>query len=222
MLLVVEDDPSIAGHLVRGLKRIGYGVELMVSGDGVRERVLALKPDLVVLDLMLPGLNGFDVLELLREVSEVPVIVLTAKRELSDRLKSFELGATDFMTKPYFIEELVARIRVRLPAKNVEAPTICFGDVAIDPEARAVRVGGALCDMTRHELDILLYLTSRPGRAVQRSTLVNATLSALDDRNPRVIDVHISRIRQKIGTDAAAHIVTIRGLGYRFDEECAR
>ncbi len=217
-ILVVEDDPSIAAHLVRGLKDYGWHVELLCDGSGVVDHVRTHRPALLVLDLMQQHIDGFEVLEALRQVSQVPVIVLTAKRALTDRLQSFRLGACDFMTKPYFIEELDARIRARL---GDDEDTIEVGAMTIDREARRVWIQGAPCELTRHEFDILLYLAERPGRAVQRATLVDAALAADDDTGPRAVDVHVSRIRAKLG-DCAAHVATVRGLGYRFDREIAR
>ena len=216
-ILVVEDDSAIAAHLVRGLKRLGYAVELQCAGGGVRDAVLTSQPACVVLDLMMPEMDGFEVLQSLREVSNVPVIVLTAKRALDDRLQSFRLGATDFMTKPYFIEELDVRIRARVAVR--EELSVEFANVRIDPSARIVLVDQQRCEMTRNELEILLYLVERPGRVVQRSTLASATVSPGEDRSPRVVDVHMSRIRGKLGSNAAAHLATVRGLGYRFDLE---
>lgn len=219
-VLVVEDDPTIAAHLVRGLKQRGFRVTLRGDGAGLGPLVLADEPDCVVLDLMLPSVDGLTGLQSIRKVSAVPVIVLTAKDALDDRLRSFEAGATDYVAKPYFIEELAARIAVRVGRRR-EAPrqVLAFGPLTLDLDAHAVQVGGHDAGLTRHEFDLLAYLARRSGRAVSRRTLVDATLSSYgEDRSDRIVDVHISRIRGKLGV-AAAHLATVRGLGYRFDAE---
>jgi DNA-binding response OmpR family regulator len=212
-VLVVEDDPTIAGHLVRGLKGAGYGVELLNSGERVDETVRALSVDCVVLDLMLPGVHGFDVLEQLRSWSDVPVIVLTARTALGDRLKSFELGATDFLPKPYFLEELLARLRVRLGP--VAAETVDFADVSLDPNARVVTVNGHDAGLTPAEFKLLHYLVTRPDRAIQRETLLERALAG-EDSTARAVDIHMSRLRKKLGSAGPAHLVMVRGVGYRF------
>lgn len=219
-LLVVEDEPGIAAHLVRGLRARGYAVSLLVEGTGVAEAVRAEAPDGVVLDVMLPGLDGLSALRALRRFSEVPVVVLTAKDALDDRLQAFAAGATDFLSKPYFLEELVARLDLRIGRRRARPHTVVrFADAALDLDAHRLEVGGQPVGLTRHELDILAYLVRRPGRAVARGTLVTETFSGHEERSERIVDVHISRLRAKLGEAAAARVVTVRGLGYRFDPD---
>lgn len=217
-ILVVEDDPQIAGHLVRGLTQRGYAVDLRGDGAGLGQLLLEEEPDCVVLDLMLPHVDGLTALADIRRVSAVPVIVLTAKNALDDRLRSFAAGATDYMPKPYFIDELVARIEVRLRRKRESPPNrLSFGPLVLDLDARRVALDGADVDLTRHEFDVLAYLAQRAGRPITRRTLVEHTLSKHgDDRSERIVDVHVSRIRAKLGP-AARHVTTVRGLGYRFE-----
>lgn len=219
-LLVVEDEPNIAAQLVRGLRGRGYVVTLLVDGDAVAETVRAESPDCVVLDVMLPTVDGLTALRALRRVSEVPVVVLTAKDALDDRLQAFAAGATDFLSKPYFLEELVARIDLRVGRQRARPHTVVrFADARIDLDGRRVLVGEVEVGLTRHEFDILAFLVRRPGRAIARTTLVNETFSGHDDRSERIVDVHISRLRAKLGDAAAARVATVRGLGYRFDPD---
>lgn len=219
-ILVVEDDPQIAAHLVRGLNQRGYQVELRGDGAGVGQLLLEDEPDCVVLDLMLPHVDGLTTLADIRRVSAVPVIVLTAKNALDDRLNSFAAGATDYMPKPYFIDELVARIEVRVQRKRQAPPNrLEFDPITIDLDTRRVLVDGVDVDLTRHEFDVLAYLAQRAGRPITRRTLVEHTLSKHgDDRSERIVDVHVSRIRSKLGS-AAGRLRTVRGLGYRFEEQ---
>lgn len=217
-ILVVEDDPAIAGHLVRGLKQHGYGVELLTRGDQVASSLRRNSFACVILDLMLPGEHGFDVLQSVRAFSDIPVIVLTARTTLNDRLKSFELGATDFLPKPYFLEELIARLRIRVGRAPDAQRT--FAGASVDGSARTVTVAGARVGLTRGELDILLYLMDRPDRAVPRDTLVEQALGG-EESTGRAVDIHVSRLRKKLGPEAAAYIVTVRGIGYRFASEVA-
>ncbi len=223
-LLVVEDDTGIAAMLSRGLRREGFEVELRQNGEGIARVVRLFEPHCVVLDLMLPGADGFQVLSEIRTVAAVPVIVLTARSQLGDRLRSFELGAADFIPKPYFFEEVVARIRARLPTAQGAASeeTICFGAVVVDVAARTVRVEGAEVGFTRVEFDLLSHLLVRPRKLVSREHLSSCAVPDDDEeggRSERTVDVHMSRIRRKLGESGARHIVTVRGLGYRFDPE---
>ncbi len=217
-ILVVEDDPSVASGIVRGLRESGFEVELATRGDEGARLALAGRPDLVVLDLLLPGQTGFAVLEQLRDRCTAPVIVLTARTELADRLRSFELGAIDFVAKPFFIEELVARVRSRLrPRPESERRTVSWSDATLDLEARTARVGDADVALTRNEFDILAYLVERPGRAVTRASLAERTSLPSGERDARTVDTHVARVRKKLGGAAAGAIVTVWGIGYRFE-----
>jgi DNA-binding response OmpR family regulator len=217
-VLVIEDDPSVAAGIVRGLRGAGFAVELASRGDDGARLALANAPDVIVLDLLLPEQSGFAVLEQIQGRCTAPVLVLTARTELADRLKCFALGAADFVAKPFFVEELVARIRLRLGAR-VEGPrrVVRWGDAAVDLDARTVRVGGVEATLTRHELDVLAYLVERPGRAVSRAQLAERAALPFGDRDARTVDTHVARVRKKLGATAAAAIVTVWGIGYRFD-----
>jgi DNA-binding response OmpR family regulator len=217
-VLVVEDDPGVAAGIVRGLRAAGYEVELATNGVVGARRALDGAFSLVVLDLLLPEQNGFAVLEQVRGRSSTPFIVLTARTDLGDRLRCFELGAVDFVSKPFFIEELVARIRSRLGERKV-APkrVVSWEDVAVDLDARVATVAGSAVALTRHEFDILAYLVERAGRAVSRAQLATQVLTPFEERAERTVDSHIVRVRKKLGARGAAHIVTVWGIGYRFE-----
>jgi two-component system, OmpR family, response regulator len=218
-LLLVEDDSALAAGLVRGLKQHGFEVELLATGADAARAALAGKHDLVVLDLMLPEQDGFAVLEQLQHRSSPPVIVLTARTGLEDRLASFRLGAADYLGKPFWIEELLARIRARLGLDVVEPSRVLrFGALTLDLDARKVTVDGAQVKLTRTELDVLVYLAQRPGRAVPRGQLAEHVLPSLEEGDARTVDAHVTRIRKKLGP-AGARVATVWGIGYRFEPE---
>lgn len=216
-ILLIEDDSALAALVVHGLKRAGFTVELACDGDRGAELALGGRYDLVVLDLILPGLDGFQLLESWRSRNHVPVLVITARTDLEVRVQVLEAGATDFMPKPFWVDELVARIRVRLRPSPAEAPRrIEWDDTVVDLDARLVLVKDTPVPLTGTELDILTFLLQRPGRAISRMQLA-AALSPDCPRLERTIDSHIARIRHKLGPDAASCIVTVWGIGYRFD-----
>jgi two-component system, OmpR family, response regulator len=217
-VLVVEDDVAMAAGIVRGLKGAGFDVEVANDGVAGARAALAGAHDVVVLDLMLPEQSGFAVLEQIQSRCMAQVIVLTARTQLDDRLQSFALGAADFIAKPFFIEELVARIRTRLRTAD-EAPKRVFrwADVTMDFDARVVATSAGEASLTRHEFEILAYLVERPGRAVSRRQLAERAAIPFEDRDARTVDTHIARVRKKLGAAAAAAIVTVWGIGYRFD-----
>jgi DNA-binding response OmpR family regulator len=215
-VLVVEDDASMAAGIVRGLRGAGLDVELSTDGNDGTRRLLADKYDIVVLDLMLPGQSGFEVLEQVKHRAPVPVIVLTARTDLPDRLKAFELGAADFMAKPFWIEELVARIRSRLRlGEDLPKRVIRWEGVALDLDARTATVDGRLAPLTPTELAVLAFLVERKGRAVSRTVLAEQALASLEEPDARTVDSHVARLRKKLGAGAAA-IATVWGIGYRF------
>jgi two-component system OmpR family response regulator len=217
-ILVVEDDPSTAAGIVRGLRAAGYVVELATRGYEATRLALTAAPDVIVLDLLLPEQNGFAILEQLQERCAAPILVLTARTELADRLRCFDLGAADFVAKPFFIEELVARIRSRLGVR-ADAPrrVVQWADVTIDLEGRTALASGVEAPLTRNEFDILAHLVQRPGRAVTRASLAERTALPSGERDERTVDSHVARVRKKLGQAAAAAIVTVWGIGYRFD-----
>lgn len=218
-VLVIEDDAAVGAGVVRALKRAGFGVEL--ATDGARGLELAVEPRfaLIVLDLMLPERDGFDVLRLVRARVATPIIVVTARTELPDRLRAFELGAVDFLPKPFFVEELLARVHARLGGRRETAKIVRFGRAAVDLDARTLTVDDALVHTTPSEIALLAYLAERPGRALSRQELAS-TLADAEEVSPRNVDTHVARLRKKLG-DAGAALVTVWGHGYRFEPQRA-
>ncbi|MCY0997092.1 response regulator transcription factor [Myxococcus sp. MISCRS1] len=221
-ILVVEDDPPIAAGIVRGLKLAGFQVTLATDGYLALEAALKEPPALVVLDLNLPGPDGFALLEAWHHRLHVPIIVLSARQELEARLRSFGLGAADYLAKPFWMEELLARIRARLRLPETNARRVLtWADVRVDLDARSVtREDQGLVPLTRHELDVLLYLVERPGRALTREQIADQALPLNEERDARTVDSHVARIRKKLGP-AGARLRTAWGIGYRFDLEDA-
>lgn len=221
-LLVVEDDPSIASGLVRGLREHGFDVTLEGTTARAMSAVEREQVDLVVLDLNLPDGSGFDVLENWRFRKSLPVIVLTARTELRARIRAFDLGAADFLAKPFWMEELVARIRTRLRmVDGVERRVVGWDGVACDLDARVVRRDdGVEVNLTAHEFNVLALLVARRGTAFTRDQIAEAALPHEGDRQARTVDSHVSRLRRKLG-DAGQRIRTVWGIGYRLDTEDA-
>ncbi|MCK6524122.1 response regulator transcription factor [Myxococcota bacterium] len=220
-VLVVEDDLSLATELSRGLRASGYTVELATDGDGVAERVLDGRFDAVVLDLMLPGRSGVEILEALQGRVSAPVVVLTAKTSLPARLEAFRAGAADYLPKPFFLEELVARLDARLGRRGDAPRVVRLGEVTLDLDARTAERAGVDLGLTPHELNVLAWLASRPGKAATRAQIVEAALSTDGDTQERTLDSHIARIRKKLGPEGAA-LKTVWGVGYRLDVEAGR
>lgn len=215
-LLVVEDDVQVLQGLISGLSRAGFDVT--VAMDGEEASRLALHPfDAVVLDLMLPERTGFDVLAAMSGRVSTPVIVLSARTELEARLRSFQLGAVDFVPKPFWIEELIVRLRSRLALREEAPPrTVAVGGTVLDLGRRTAAREGQDIGLTPHEFNLLAWLAERPRRAVSRRVLAENTLSEEHGATERTVDTHVSRIRKKLGPDGAT-IATVWGIGYRFD-----
>lgn len=215
-VLIVEDDVQVVQGLIGGLARAGFDVT--VAMDGEEGSRLALHPfEAVVLDLMLPGRSGFDVLAAMSGRVSTPVIVLSARTELEARLRSFRLGAVDFVPKPFWIEELVMRLRSRLSLRE-DAPTrtLRVGAAVLDLDRRTASREGQDVGLTPHEFNLLAWLAERPRRAVTRRQLAEHTLTEELGATDRTVDTHVSRIRRKLGPDGAS-IATVWGIGYRYD-----
>lgn len=215
-VLVVEDDLQVVQGLVSGLARAGFDVT--VAMDGEEASRLALQPfDAVVLDLMLPGRTGFDVLAAMSGRVSTPAIVLSARSELESRLKSFQLGAVDFVPKPFWIEELVVRLRSRLALRDDAPPrTRAVGATVLDLDRRTACRDGRDIGLTAHEFNVLAWLAERPRRAITRRQLAENTLTEELGATDRTVDSHVSRVRKKLGPDGAT-IATVWGIGYRYD-----
>lgn len=211
-ILIIEDDPALGAQLVQHLGRAGFATTWLRDGDG--EIDLAAH-DLLVLDLMLPGTFGLDLLKRFRETSDLPVLILSARADSATRVRGLQLGADDYVTKPFWPEELVERVRARLRRPVLQrGNTIEVGPIEIDPQARTVKVDGAPVAFTAAELGILVALAKRKGSPVTRLALAEQTLEAEREGAERTLDVHVSRIRKKLGA-AGALLQTVWGIGYR-------
>lgn len=211
-ILVIEDDEKLGAQIVGHLEGAGFEPTWIKDGDEARGADLAAFA-LVILDLMLPGTYGLDLLKLFRKRSDVPVLILSARQDTSDKVRALKLGADDYVTKPFWPEELLARARARLRRPDIrrgDGP-LRVGAIALDAEARSVEVEGAPVELTRVEFDILAALMRRPGSASTRRALVEA---ALEQGSERTLDVHVSRLRRKLGA-AGRQIVTVWGIGYK-------
>ena len=222
-ILVVDDEIKIA-HLVRDyLEAAGFRVAVAYDGKAAMAQFRYEPPDLVVLDLNLPGMDGMDVARAIRRERNTPIIMLTARVEETDRIVGLELGADDYVTKPFSPRELVARVRAvlrRTGAGEPAAPLIRVGDLAIDIEKRIVTQGGERIDLTTTEFDLLVVLARAPGRVFSRMELLDRVQGVAFEGYERTVDVHVKNLRKKIEPDPRhpTHVLTVYGAGYRFVE----
>lgn len=218
-VLVVEDDLQVVQGLVSGLSRAGFDVSVAMTGTEGASRATEEAWDVVVLDLMLPGASGFDVIEAMAGRVSTPVVILSADSTLASRVRSFALGAVDFVPKPFWMEELVARLRARLQIRDTQPRrTLTFGGTVLDLDRRVATQGEVDVGLTHHEFNVLAWLAARPGHAISRRQLVEHTLSDEGDATERTVDSHVSRIRKKLRDDAAC-VVTVWAIGYRLEPE---
>ena len=223
-ILVIEDDPTVAEVVERYLTREGYLVS--VESDGIQglRRALVDLPDLVVLDLMLPGLSGLEVCRGLRERAPVPVIMLTARSSEVDRVTGLELGADDYVAKPFSPRELTARVRAVLRRATGAVETrlgvavLRIGELEVDSTTHEVRRSGAVVDLTVKEFELLSHLMRHPRRAFRREELLESVWG-FSSGDTSTVTVHVSRLREKIETDPGLprYVRTVRGVGYRFE-----
>jgi len=221
-LLLVEDDQRLAELTGEYLQRHGVVVDFAGDGDRGLARALRHRYDVILLDVMLPGLSGIDVCQRIRERSDVPIIMITARGEEADRVLGLELGADDYVPKPYSPRELLARIRsVVRRARGQLGPStrpVRAGDLEIDPGARAAKLHGEPVELTGYEFSLLLALAERAGRVLTREQLMDLAGGGAEEAFDRSVDVHISRLRRKLGDDPRRPrlIKTVRGVGYQF------
>ncbi len=213
-VLVVDDDPKVCETLDRYLAHAGYATATALDGAKALEAARSFAPDLIVLDLMLPRVDGLEVCRTLRTASSVPIIMLTAKSTERDKLAGLELGADDYLTKPFSPRELVARVEavLRRASKQEQAPCIVAGALTIDPSRCEVKVGDEPVTVTATELRLLLTLARSPGRVYRRDELARLALGDDFDGLDRTIDAHIKNLRRKVG---AERIATVFGIGYK-------
>jgi two-component system, OmpR family, response regulator RegX3 len=225
---VIEDEASISDPLRSALEREGYAVSVEATGNGGLESVRVNEPDIVLLDLMLPDLDGRDVCRAIRQSSDVPIIMLTARGLETDRVVGLELGADDYLVKPFSMAELIARIRAVLrrtgdrtappPAATAASTAIRIGDVAIDSAARVATRAGEPLDLPRREFDLLHMLMAHGGTVLARNKLMDEVWGADWFGSTKTLDVHIAGLRRRLGDDAhePRYIHTVRGVGFRF------
>jgi DNA-binding response OmpR family regulator len=219
-VLLVEDEPALARGLSDTLRVQGF--EVHIAGDGRRglDMATSLRPDLLLLDIMLPKINGFEVCRTLRSQGmDVPIVMLTAKGQEEDIILGLNLGADDYITKPFRTGELIARARALLRRRGADRSVQRFGNCELDLTARKVLRDGVALDLTAREFALLAYFASRPGRALARDTILNAVWGASVFVTPRSIDRCVATLRSKVEPDPhnPIYIQTIREIGYRFE-----
>jgi DNA-binding response OmpR family regulator len=222
-ILIVEDEPSIAEVVELYLRRAGFQVSAVRDGNTALALLEKHIPDLVVLDVMLPGADGFSILRWIRDRSEAPVIFITARREEIDRIAGLELGADDYVVKPFSPQELVSRVRAVLRRihredNRVEKPLV-FGDLGIDPQSRLVTLAGQEINLTSREFDLLWLMAQNPRQVFTREQLLDRVWGSADYIDSGTVTVHLRRLREKIEKDAGQplHLVTVWGVGYKFE-----
>jgi DNA-binding response OmpR family regulator len=215
-ILIVEDEARIRAFLARAFEAEGFGVDVVSDGELGLARALAGQYDLVVLDLMLPGLSGLDALrELHREKSDLPVLILSARSDLPIKLKSFELGAVDYVAKPFSLDELLARARVQLRRSRVanDGTEVRVGRLVLDLARRQARVGESVADLSDREFRLLHFLMLHVGEVISRERLLSEVWGYDFDPRSNVVDVCVRRLRRRLGPEAP--IETVRNAGYR-------
>ncbi len=230
-VLVVEDEPALRETLAYNLSRQGYHVLTAADGLAALEIARQAQPDAMILDIMLPGMDGLEVCRILRQETSAPILILTARDEEVDKIVGLEVGADDYMTKPFSMRELVARVkallrRVRLVREEMgeeskkASPLLVSGDLTIDPARREVRRSGEVLRLKPKEYDLLLFLVRRRGVVLSRDLILEEVWGWDYGGGSRTVDVHVRWLREKIepNPDQPTRIVTVRGAGYRFEE----
>ncbi len=232
-ILVVEDEPSLQETLVYNLQKAGYAVEAVADGRAALEAARRSKPNLIILDIMLPELDGFDVCKILRKEMSVPILMLTARDDEIDRVVGLEVGADDYLTKPFSMRELLARVKAQLRRTSVireeleklktksAAPQdiLTFGNLVINQTRREVTLEGKVLPLKPQEYALLLFFAEHRGQMLSRQFILERVWGWDYVGDSRTVDVHVRWLRQKIEKDAAnpTRIVTVRGGGYRFE-----
>ena len=223
-ILVVEDEPSIREVVSLYLRRAGYQVTVVADGQAAIESLSAQLPDLVVLDLMLPGVDGLEITRWLRERGDTPIIMLTARREEQDRIAGLEMGADDYVVKPFSPQELVSRARAVLRRTRGSAlgsgdQPLIYGDLRIEPQARLVEIAGQERALTAKEFDLLWTMARHPRQVFSRDQLLDLVWGLTEYIDPSTVTVHVRRLREKIEADPGSprYIQTVWGVGYKFE-----
>ncbi|HYM59070.1 MAG TPA: response regulator transcription factor [Solirubrobacteraceae bacterium] len=216
-LLLVEDDIKLARALQSGLQREGYEIDTASTGDEALSRAVARDYDAVVLDVMLPGLDGFEVCQALRRSERsVPVLMLTARAAVSDRIRGLDAGADDYLVKPFDFGELLARLRALLRRGPAERPPVLeLGDLRVDPATRVATRSGRQVELTAREFDVLELLARHPGQVVSRTQLLEEVWDENFDGSPNVVDVYVGYLRRKLERPSGPRLIrTVRGVGF--------
>ena len=222
-IIIVEDDPNILEALKYNLGKEGYDTITAIDGVQALELARTNKPDLIVLDIMLPKMSGFEVCRILRKEMAIPIIMLTARDDEIDKVTGLDLGADDYMTKPFSMRELMARIRAML--RRVEIQTVIpetplsFGDLEVDTLHHMITRAGNTLNLSPKEFDLLVFLTSNKGLVFTRDQLLEKVWGYYYSGDTRTVDVHIRWLREKIeaNSEEPKHLITIRGVGYKFE-----
>jgi len=223
-IFVIEDEPSVAEVVSLYLRRSGFSVSVFHDGKNALEALENTTPALVVLDLMLPGVDGWEITRWLRAKGDVPIIMLTARREEMDRIAGLEMGADDYVVKPFSPQELVSRVRAVLRRTRgvVEEPqekSLVIGDLELDPQTRLVTLAGQEIGLTVKEFELLWFLMRHPRQVFTRDQLLENIWGLSDYIDPGTVTVHIRRLREKIEKDSSLpeHLLTVWGVGYKFE-----
>lgn len=223
-ITIVEDEPNISEVISLYLKRAGYTVSAYADGRMASEAFAVQLPDLIILDIMLPNMDGFALTRQLRDRSDVPIILLTSRREEADRIAGLELGADDYVVKPFSPQELVSRVRAvlrraRFSAEPITANILNFADLTINPQSRIVTFTGREILLTAKEFDMLYYMAQHPRQVFTRDQLLESIWGMSDYIDPSTVTVHIRRLREKIENNPASpeHLITVWGVGYKFE-----
>jgi DNA-binding response OmpR family regulator len=222
LVLVIDDEPNVREIVQAYLEREGFEVQTASTGTMGLQYISDLEPQLIVLDVMLPGIDGIEILKRIRPLNRTPVLLLTARAEELDRVLGLELGADDYLTKPFSPRELVARVKAILRRTGLETSSelVRHGDLKLDPNTRQVHVANSEIVLSTLEFDLLRALMAQPMRVFSRNELINAVWGHDFPGVDRVVDVHISSLRRKLGDDAERprYLSTVRGVGYRMLE----
>ena len=224
LILVVEDEPSIAEVVGLYLRRADYQVSIAKDGLEAQQKIETRLPDLIVMDLMLPVINGFELTRWLREFSDIPVIMLTARRDEIDRIAGLEMGADDYVLKPFSPQELVSRVRAVLRRTSSKKATpgekpITYSSMEIDPQTRLVTINDDEINLTAKEFETLWLLAQNPRQVFTRNQVLEQVWGISDYIDPSTVTVHIRRLREKIESDPSnpQHLLTVWGVGYKFE-----
>lgn len=219
-IMVIEDERKIADAIAYALKKEGYTVEVVNRGDTALQRIYEFKPNAIILDVMLPGMDGYDILKKLQDKGRLGVIMLTAKEDLVNKILGLELGADDYITKPFDIRELLARLksllrRMQTATEDNERTDVSLGGVVLNVSRRTAFAGNQKMDLTPKEYDLLALLLSNPERVYSREHLLDLVWGLEYIGGTRTVDIHIQRLRKKLGGDYNDIIQTVHGVGYK-------